>query len=203
MNFVELFPTTIAVHKLASLDVAVALEKIKVLNYVNDHDNRGQYTQDQDVLADPYFADVCKEIEEACNSFAKAHGHQVNGVGICSSWANRIPNGNIINKHTHANSYISGSFYLTGGSPIEFFNTGLNDTVFNFAPAKSFDPNNMRTFGSIYFDVEPGQLILFPSGMAHGVQENKGADRYSVAFNTLPVGLFGEPTKQMRWSKQG
>lgn len=201
MNFVDLFPTTIAVHKLTSLDVGEALERVKELSYVDDQSNRGQYTQDQDVLADPYFANVCAEIEAACADFAKAHGHRVEGVGICSSWANRIPNGNIINKHTHANSYISGSFYLTGGSPIEFFNTGLNDTVFNFAPAKEFDAGNMRTFGSIYFDVEPGQLLLFPSGLAHGVRENTGPDRYSVAFNTLPSGLFGEPTKQMRWTK--
>lgn len=201
MNFVDLFPTTIAVHKLVSLDVGEALERVKGLSYVDDQGNRGQYTQDQDVLADPYFANVCAEIEAVCADFAKAHGHQVEGVGICSSWANRIPNGNVINRHTHANSYISGSFYLTGGSPIEFFNTGLNDVVFNFAPAKDFDAGNVRTFGSIYFDVEPGQLVLFPSGLAHGVQENKGADRYSVAFNTLPVGLFGEPTKQMRWTR--
>ena len=201
MNFVDLFPTTIAAHKLASLDVGEALERIKALSYVDDQGNRGQYTQDQDVLADPYFANVCAEIEAVCADFAKAHGHQVEGVGICSSWANRVPNGNVINRHTHANSYISGSFYLTGGSPIEFFNTGLNDAVFNFAPAKDFDAGNVRTFGSIYFDVEPGQLVLFPSGLAHGVQENKGADRYSVAFNTLPVGLFGEPTKQMRWMR--
>jgi len=201
LNFVDLFPTTIAAHKLASLDVGEALERIKALSYVDDQGNRGQYTQDQDVLADPYFANVCAEIEAVCADFAKAHGHQVEGVGICSSWANRVPNGNVINRHTHANSYISGSFYLTGGSPIEFFNTGLNDAVFNFAPAKDFDAGNVRTFGSIYFDVEPGQLVLFPSGLAHGVQENKGADRYSVAFNTLPVGLFGEPTKQMRWMR--
>jgi uncharacterized protein (TIGR02466 family) len=203
MNFIDLFPTTVAAQKLISLDVEAALERIKSLNYVDDSGNRGQYTQDQNLLADPYFVDVCEEIEAACSSFAKAHGHQVEGVGICSSWANRIPSGNIINRHTHANSYISGTFYLTGGSPIEFFNTGLNDTVFNFAPEKRFDANNVRTFGSVYFDVEPGQLLLFPSSLAHGVQENKGADRYSVAFNTLPVGLFGEPTKQMRWSKQG
>jgi uncharacterized protein (TIGR02466 family) len=203
MNFIDLFPTTVAAQKLISLDVEAALERIKSLNYVDDSGNRGQYTQDQNLLADPYFADVCEEIEAACSDFAKAHGHQVEGVGICSSWANKIPSGNIINRHTHANSYISGTFYLTGGSPIEFFNTGLNDAVFNFAPEKRFDANNVRTFGSVYFDVEPGQLLLFPSGLAHGVQENKGADRYSVAFNTLPVGLFGEPTKQMRWSKQG
>lgn len=201
MNFVDLFPTTIATHKLASLNVEDALERIKDLNYIDDHGNRGQYSQDQNLLNDPYFTKVCEEIEEVCSAFAKAHGHQVQGIGICSSWANRIPHSNIINKHTHANSYISGSFYLTGGSPIEFFNTGLNDTVFNFAPAKNFDPTNVRTFGSIYFDIEPGQLVLFPSGLAHGVQENKGPDRYSVAFNTLPVGLFGEPTKQIHWKK--
>jgi len=99
LNFVDLFPTTIAVHKLTSLDVGEALERVKELSYVDDQSNRGQYTQDQDVLADPYFANVCAEIEAACADFAKEHGHRVEGVGICSSWANRIPNGNRSHNH--------------------------------------------------------------------------------------------------------
>lgn len=200
MKFIDLFPSTIATHKLVSLDVAGALERVAALEYAADKENRGLFTRSQSVLADPYFSAVREEIEEVCAGFARAHGHTVEGVGICSSWANKIPEGHIINAHSHANSYISGSFYLTSGSPIEFFNTGLNDTVFQFAPAKVFDPDNARTYGSVYFDIEPGSLVIFPSGMVHGVRMNTGADRYSVAFNTLPTGLFGEPTKQMRWS---
>ena len=201
MKFIDLFPTAIAVHKLVSLDVPAALARVREMDYVFDQGNRGQYTHSQALLADPYFAEVKAEIEEVCTDFARSHGHWVEGVGVCSSWANRIPQGHTINAHSHANSYISGSFYLTGGAPIEFFNRGLNDNVFQFAPAKTFDQTNIRTYGSVYFDIEPGSLIVFPSGMVHGVREHTGEDRYSVAFNTLPTGLFGEPTKQMTWSR--
>jgi uncharacterized protein (TIGR02466 family) len=201
LNLIDIFPTTIALHKLTSLDIPGALDLLKTLEYVNDQGNRGQYTENQNLLDNPLFTDTCKEIEEVCTEFAHSHGHQVQRVGVCSSWANRIPEGHIINRHVHSNSYICGCFYLTGGSPIEFFNIGLNDVVFNFNPVKNFDPTNFRTFGSFIVDIEPGQLLLFPSRLVHGVMENKGADRYSVSFNTLPVGLFGELTQQINWSK--
>lgn len=201
MNFASLFPTTIASTILTTLDIDAALTHIKQLEYVDDHGTRGQFTKDQAILADPFFALVLQEIEDACTEFAIAHGHIVEGIGVCSSWANKVPAGHSINKHTHANSYISGCFYLTGGSPIEFFNSGINDNIFNFAPAKQFNPDNSLTYGSVFFDIAPGQLVLFPSGLVHGVREHIGNDRYSISFNTLPTGLFGEPTKQMRWNK--
>lgn len=201
MKFSHLFPTAIASTVLYSLDVANALSHVTALDYTADEGDRGFFSVDQQVLSRPEFSQVRAEVEELCVQFAQAHGHVVEGVQICSSWANSLPDGHRINQHNHANSYISGCIYLTEGSPIEFFNAGLNDQVFNFAPEKRFDPTNGMTFGSVYFDVAPGQVLLFPSGLVHAVRRNSGPTRYSIAFNALPTGLFGEPTKQIRLAR--
>jgi hypothetical protein len=48
---------------------------------------------------------------------------------------------------------------------------------------------------------EPGALFLFPSKLKHHVDSNENEFRYSIAFNTLPVGPIGDNTKEMNISE--
>lgn len=43
-----------------------------------------------------------------------------------------------------------------------------------------------------YQEVGTGNLMIFPSSLAHMVETVKEEDRISLSFNTFPVGYVGE-----------
>jgi uncharacterized protein (TIGR02466 family) len=197
MNLIDLFPTSIGQTTLRSLNVDAALQFIETLDFENSTTD-GSYSKSQDVLSEKIFEPLKTEIESLCIDFAKSHGHRIDSISICSSWVNRVEMGQIIHNHVHANSYISGCFYLTEGSAIEFYNKNINDRIFNFLPEVDVDQGNYRTWASTYFNIVPGDLLLFPSNLSHAVRpHNLNKIRLSIAFNTLPIGLFGGPSKQI------
>ena len=197
MEVIDLFPTALAKVKLASLNIDAALQHIKGYDYIYSPGDGG-YTQQQSVLSDDFFTDVRAEIEEHCLAFSKMHGHCIDGVSVCNSWVNAVNPGQQVHGHIHTNSYISGCFYLTEGAPIEFYDKDINDQIFSFMPRRVSDPNNFRTWSSAYFNVEPGDLLLFPSRLYHSVRQHTGDYvRMSLAFNVVPRGGFGEDGRRM------
>ena len=65
-------------------------------------------------------------------------------------------------------------------------------------PAIQEGADNYRSQQSLVIPPKPGRMILFPSGLHHSVQPSQDdARRYSIAFNTLPVGRIGTPTNLM------
>lgn len=197
MDLINLFPTSIAKIDLKKLEIEKTLQHVDSYRYVYSHGD-GLYSENQNVLSDPFFQELKEEIELHCFEFAKCHGHDIQGVSICNSWVNEVNPGDRIHAHMHTNSYISGVFYLTEGSPIEFFDKGINDRIFSFLPLKIFDPNNSRSWSSVLLKAEPGKLILFPSELYHGVcQHNDSYIRKSIAFNSVPKGAFGDSGRRM------
>ena len=200
MELIDLFPITLSGTKLKSFDEKTMLNSMtsNKFSFVREDEiNNGGYTENQQILNEPEFASIKKEIETITLQYAHSLGHVVQEIQIVNSWANLLRDGNEIKSHWHPNSYISGCLYLTNGAPIEFIRPNVMEMLFGVEPNIVLNNQNLRTFKSFIINLEAGMLLLFPSRLHHKVSVHKGSDRYSIAFNTMPVGEFGKPTMHM------
>jgi len=196
VELVDLFPRTIAVSQLQSLTPEVIRQAVELLDQaaMTGLGPDGGYTEEQQLLDHPLFREVREEILGLVRQLSDAYCHEVDAVRICNSWGNVVGFEQSIRYHRHDNSYISGSFYLTKGSRFQLLNNFHND-MFGIVPNVRPDANSFRALGALDIDPEPGRVILFPSGMYHCVVPSTSREkRYSVAFNTVPVGQVGKPT---------
>ena len=104
-------------------------------------------------------------------------------------WTNMLETGGNQTLHAHANSFISGIFYLTpshsasktvfvrppGGSDFSFRHHTRSAAVGPYNAGKYMLP-----------EAEPGDLVLFPSYLYHEVPRNQGEQRITIAFNAIP-----------------
>jgi hypothetical protein len=111
---------------------------------------------------------------------------------IKEMWVNILDTGGLQAPHTHANSFISGVVYLTSthpGSQTVFMKpSGGTEFLFKHAHAKvESTPFNAERWASPA--PTPGDLVLFPSYLMHGVPANEGGRRITLSFNAIPAGL--------------
>jgi uncharacterized protein (TIGR02466 family) len=108
---------------------------------------------------------------------------------ITQSWSNVCEKGKKHHEHIHPNSIVSGVFYFQVNEklpPIEFRNPNTHTFT--------MDITNQNNFNSATFllPLNSGELILFPSNLAHSVPENvTDLPRVSLAFNTFAKGSLG------------
>jgi len=132
---------------------------------------------------------ITTEIKEYFNNLM----HYEFEIYITNSWCNIARHGEGQTLHNHANSIISGVFYLdvnTSQPSITFVNT-VPPFLLNMRAMQ------YNTFNSLEFDipVEDGEIILFPSQCFHYVKSNlTDKDRISIAFNTFVKGDIGVET---------
>ncbi|HEX7082445.1 MAG TPA: putative 2OG-Fe(II) oxygenase [Gammaproteobacteria bacterium] len=197
MNLIDLFPRTIGAATLQTLTPELIRRAIDLVEAAEKVDlgSDGAYTVDQNLLDHELFTDVKREIIGLCKEFSASYSHVVEDIAISNSWGNVLAYGQSIRNHRHNNSYISGSFYLTGGSSLNITNSEFHD-LFGFMP--KVKPGNYRSWESFCIKPEPGGIVLFPSGLYHNVSPSRDAGkRYSIAFNAVPVGPIGRPTSQL------
>jgi uncharacterized protein (TIGR02466 family) len=104
-------------------------------------------------------------------------------------WTNVLETGGNQTLHAHANSFISGIFYLTPSHP-------ASKTVFVRPPGGSDFSFRHHTRGAavgpynagkyILPEANSGDLVLFPSYLYHEVPRNQGEQRITIAFNAIP-----------------
>lgn len=108
---------------------------------------------------------------------------------IKEMWTNVLDTGGAQAMHSHANSFVSGVAYLSpshpsantafirnpGGSEFTFRHNSRTAQVGPFNAGKWVTP-----------DIEPGDMVLFPSYLLHEVPRNQGGQRLTLAFNAIP-----------------
>lgn len=197
MNLIDIFPKTIGATKLRTLEPDLIRRAIELLDSLEmvELGSDGAYTVEQNLLDRELFVDVKREVIELCKELSASYSHVVEDIAISNSWGNVLAHGQSIRNHKHNNSYISGSFYLTGGSSLNITNSEFHD-LFGFMP--KVKPGNYRSWESFCINPEPGGIVLFPSGLYHNVSPSRDSGkRYSIAFNAVPVGPIGRPTSQL------
>ena len=194
-SFIEhrLFPTTVYQNEIPVNQNEFTT--IKEIDYERMPSDNGYMTRYKRILT--LLPDTRKSIEKHINYYAYdvlgiSHKHKFH---ITTSWVNRHKTGDKAHTHFHANSLISGCYYLKmpeSGGDICFpkptnHNNFLSDT-FNF----DTQVTNERNSAEYQIDVKEGMILLFPSQTRHFTQINNSIeDRYSLAFNVWTKGEIG------------
>jgi uncharacterized protein (TIGR02466 family) len=109
---------------------------------------------------------------------------------ITQSWVNYTNPGEFHHKHAHANSLISGVFYIQAVKETDklyFFNDPYQQIKI------STEEFNMYNSPSWWLEAATGTLYLFPSSLMHMVQQVTSENtRVSLSFNTFPKGIIGD-----------
>ena len=115
-------------------------------------------------------------------------------INITTSWVNQYSKGDNTHQHSHSNSIISGVYYLEDcdeTAPIQFHRA---PGYVNLWPNTINLP--IRTHNALNIDVitvipKQGELIMWPSHLAHSVPPNQSdTQRHTIAFNTFVKGTL-------------
>jgi uncharacterized protein (TIGR02466 family) len=110
---------------------------------------------------------------------------------ITTSWATKTTTDGYCQFHSHRNSYYSGVLYFdkyTDGH-ILFDNSTLKNNTFMVNEPSEW---NIYNYQSFVIQPDKNLLVFFPSDLKHKINVYTGLkDRYSVAFNLIPVGTIG------------
>jgi len=197
MKNVKLWPIQIAGCQLKSVEN-------NLQNILNDLENKdeeylgqnGSCSIEQNLLENSFYNEIKKEVLFYVNQYRKQLGHNVKNLKIVSSWSNKVEKGENIDWHTHENSYISGVIHLTKGSDLLLQRPYIK-TFFQIATPYQDDEE-----AAIIIPPKAGQLVLFPSALIHGVDNNNSNEaRFSIAFNTWPT-EYGFSTSKVNLNNQ-
>ena len=112
---------------------------------------------------------------------------------ITTSWFTKTEKTQDSNLHRHKNSFYSGVYYFdeysSNSSPIRFQSPLFSHSDFYLTPNRY---NIKNTFN---WHIQPSKnlLVLFPSYLSHSIEKSyEDATRYSLAFNIVPIGEYGD-----------
>lgn len=182
----NLFPTTIFETHLKhfSSDYMSVIEKCKSdLNTKEEwkdnivikqtHDNYLHKKPEYQVLVDFFHTSL--------NQIKNRYDYDTESFEINLMWANKTHKEGYHNSHYHPNSYFSGVFYLSSGSP-----TCFKDP--NILRVSSALIVRSKEISEVSYQGRPGSLLIFPSWLYHGTSANDTDERMSISFNSLPSG---------------
>jgi len=108
---------------------------------------------------------------------------------ITQSWLNYTEPGENHHKHNHSNSYLSGVIYINADGnhdKIHFYKQ-----TYSQIKLYTKEPTIYNT-ESWWLPVKTGDILIFPSHLAHSVEKTTSKDtRISLAFNTFVKGVIG------------
>ena len=128
-----------------------------------------------------------------------------NSFTISTSWITRVKPGDSSQYHCHKNSFYSGLYYFDDYrrdcGNICFVNPLNQLSDFHLRPRES----NLYNSEAWSYTPEKNALIFFPSYLWHTILNNlSDRVRYSLAFNIVPVGEYGngDSTYNTEWFKK-
>lgn len=176
-------------------DLNALVKEIEAMELAPNSNNLRSETSN--ILDKSAFSEFRVWVEAKLSDTAKELGYEF-FLRITQSWFNKAEVGMWHHRHSHANSFISGIFYLTpSGSQTWFSMPGIwpraHDDLSNISHFPFFGWYHPKTQEVLYrFPTEPGTLVLFPSHLDHSVNEHDlEYPRYTISFNTFPWGVFG------------
>ena len=108
---------------------------------------------------------------------------------ITQSWINYTEVNQFHHQHSHANSYVSGVFYIAADEEVDtikFDKRCSPEIVLDVLKYNIFNSKGWRR------PIQTGDVLLFPSSLLHGVEPKKGMNtRISLSFNVFVKGTLG------------
>ena len=147
----------------------------------------------QNVLLDfPGLEELHLVLKESALYFIKESGFTCDEVVITDAWLNKYRLGSTLPTHRHANSYISGNYFINYDKSINSPLTFTNDRVVTSqAPSIKLDsdkskktPYNRPDYSII---CDEGTVLLWKSHILHGYSKPEmGDNRLTLSFNVMP-----------------
>jgi hypothetical protein len=161
-------------------------------NYSEDANNHYFITKSKKILDD--YPEEKKIILNYINLYLKGILKYTNiDFSVTSSWATKLEPNSYSYLHNHKNCYLTGvlyfdDFYDSKSGLLEIHNPYDHLTSYEFFPSE-INELNTKTISII---PEKNLLVLFPSYLKHSTSLSKSKNnRYSIAFNVIPVGTYG------------
>tara|TARA_B100000029_G_scaffold97951_1_gene88203 strand:- start:1005 stop:1634 length:630 start_codon:yes stop_codon:yes gene_type:complete len=201
-EMIALFSTPLYKTKV-EIDDNINEDFLKTIEYNPYPNQSGWCSADGKILLDERFKSVKAEVDKHVEIFLYEIIKLAQGrPKHTQSWINKTgPNG-YSEKHYHTNAFISGGIYLEcppncGGIVFNQSHTSPTWSANSIRPAlKELTVFNADNWA---FEVNRGDLFLFPSHLMHQVENNmSGKDRYMIAFNYFLEGDIGEHTGAMQ-----
>ena len=189
----DLFPIPLGVYDLDREITGDEIAAVKSLKYYINHGNHtSENTSIFDLEALCFIRQFAEQsIATYCNE-VYAMTDEVE-MYITQSWANCTKPTGWHHLHKHANSIVSGVFYIetNDDDSIHFqHEIPFNPMVNYHLPIKDYNAYNSDTW---WVPAMKGRLYLFPSCLEHEVTKVQGnKDRWSISFNTFIRGEIGE-----------
>ena len=191
-NVIGLFPTPV---QISSIPFKLSDLETKELTQVKLKENRGNK-----VSVNSYILKNNKILEKLNSWFLEEiNAYKENiicpyfslDLYISQSWINISKKGQWHHRHRHPNSVLSGVFYIQSNESDKiYFQKGGYEQI--NIPVKE-GKFNLFNSTSWWLENTPGNLLLFPSSLAHEVPSVEGhKDRISLSFNTFVKGVIGD-----------
>ena len=190
VSYFSLFPKLVYSSFLGRDFTGTEKEYTEILSRNTNRNSSNSISQNINVLEHPAYADIKNWIIKNLNNY---RDNILNPkfdmeIYLTESWVNYTNQNEQHHPHKHSNSYLSGVFYLNAidDDTIQFFQ---DENLFDIETNK-YNLYNCPTWN---YPVSTGQLILFPSGIRHGVPMNpQNKTRISLAFNTFLKGKISD-----------
>tara|TARA_R100001015_G_C4628258_1_gene188335 strand:+ start:2189 stop:2812 length:624 start_codon:yes stop_codon:yes gene_type:complete len=194
----SIFPTPIYTIK---IDREFTKQELNFVKQQKKHcsKNDGNFnTLDNYILNRKEFKNIKKFLDKCCKDYLDTVICPKNNLElyITQSWLNYTEANQYHHRHEHPNSVVSGVLYIdsdikndkilfTNGKGYEQIKPETADNKWNLWNSKTW-----------FFNVETGNLFMFPSSTTHQVETKQGNNtRISLAFNTFYKGSVGLDTK--------
>ena len=185
-----IFPTPVAFFK---YEEGLSAETMDFLTNQKLVPNGGNYrSEDTYILKHKCLENLTAYIEKCIDEYFKTIYNPSTDVELrlTQSWLNYSNTNQWHHIHAHPSSFISGCYYVNANpltDMIHFQKSGYR--LIEFMP-KEWNLYNSESWS---FPVCTGDIVLFPSDLQHKVEPVQGSEtRISLAFNTFPVGHFGD-----------
>ena len=199
VNRTKLFPTSIYTFKSGLNDkheaMLSAIDGDLKANYKNIHEGKdvpfGLFQGRDDLQDVAAFQPFTEFVTHLCGGILNQEGYENQKVEVTQMWANQQVDGSVHPPHTHANSLLSGVYYLkaskdTAGT--QFFDPRAQAKV--LIPRRA--NQNMDNSHMYQVPSETGSGVIFPSWLQHWVPTNTD-ERVTISWNILVRGVYGEP----------
>jgi len=133
-----------------------------------------------------------KDLQTITLNFINQLGYLSDEVVINDCWVNITQKGATLPTHYHANSYISGNYFVNYDPKVDtrlqFLNDRYDRSTAPVIQLKRHPTNNtVYNMPSMNINAEEGQILIWRSQLWHGFKKpNEGNNRVTLSFNSMP-----------------
>ena len=202
MILLELFPTVVGVLDYEPFDREAPAWRAEIQRALRERQERSgtAYRQTDDRLHErPELVRLVEFFQSAGEEYLRALRCSSGlALRIQCCWATVALQHDSFELHQHANSFLSGAFYLDvedGAEPILFRDPRAQNRTVDLAVEEELRINQK------YYRISPrnGRLIVFPAWLEHRVGANQSTvPRVSMSFNMTVHGELGSTERLSR-----